>query len=217
MTKKEIIDDVILRITIWKRSNDLELERSQVEHWVGIVGDEIVSDAIKANLMYSSSVPSNYITIERALPFQKDNTLSSSDEGDRNFVEISKTPMGLPYDSGVTHVTTDSGKEILNITYTYLHAARELEMSKPNISNPLYYREQKKIYIEGFSNTMMYGVSRFRNLTIDVYYVPSFTSFNSLEELPIDNDLGMELTDRVEDIARRQHKEINDLINDGVE
>ena len=217
MTKNKIIDDVILRITKGKPSNDIELERAQVSHWVGITANEMATDALKASLGNSSAINGNYIIVEKGLIFTPEVTQGSSEYGNRNYVEILNKPLGLPYDAGIVYVTTDSGKEILSTTHTHISTVRELEMTKPSPSVPVYHREEKKLFIEGFTTTMMYSLYEYHNLTVHVHYVPSMEALDGDEELPISDDLAMELADRVEEIARRQHGQINDLINDGVE
>ena len=67
-TRKQITDDVELRLTQSKPSGDLEVTKSQINRWVDIARDRFVADFLLQNGKYDGFfVPPEYVTIEKGL------------------------------------------------------------------------------------------------------------------------------------------------------
>jgi hypothetical protein len=211
MVKDKLISDIELRITKGKPSDDLELERSLISHWLDIIRDELVFNEIKRDLKAGKGINAAYL--ERELAKEATTEDDTIEEQDRYYISVSKTPMSIPKDAGIVKVQLTDGTPILPTTIRYLDVMEQLPYASPSFARPLYYRIDKKLYINGL------GDNSAEDEYFNVYYIASYSNDEVAEDddFKISDELLPALLDAVEDIARRERQSDEDLENDGIQ
>jgi hypothetical protein len=211
ITREKLISDIELRLTKGKPSDDLELERSQIGHWVDAVRDELVTAQLNKSLRDGKSVNPIYVEKIPCLEIQVDDDTCTTDCYDIGYIELPNNPLGLYRDMGILKVATNENLTVHKTSVTGIELLKDLPFSKATKENLLYYRVGKKIYIEGISKKIT-NLEEFH-----VWYVPSYKDSNitDLEEYKIDDEVLPVLLDAVEEIGRRQLGGQEDLENDG--
>lgn len=211
-TKGKLISDIELRLTMGKPSDDFELERSQIGHWLDILRDEFVKAILEKDIAGKKSINSFYITKEDCLPAVVDDEDCEGDCLPEVKITLATMPMGLTDDKGIVRVATNAGHTVSRSTinmYDYLY---DLPFSKPSEDNLVWRREGKSIYISG-ADLEDVDITYFT-----VYYVPQYSSQDIGEdaEFNVEGDLLSQILDEAEAIGRRQvYGSDEDLENDG--
>jgi hypothetical protein len=165
MTKREFIDDVILQVSQSNPSDDSEIEPDQIAFWGTYHLNDLVKKEIDIETSKARFIPPIYITMEDCLVSEVEASDCTAACKDRLFVTLTGEVMDLPDDGGIVRVMTDEGDTILKASIESLDYIKNLRFAKPSMTNPLYYRQALKIYIEGIK----LAVSDLSKVT--VYYV----------------------------------------------
>ena len=108
VTKKVIIDDIILKLTEASPTDDFSIPRSQISYVLDTARDKIVGDAIYSDLR-KGEIP-NAIYIEK----EAGKAISSEDDGSvecaiRHYVTLTKDPIWVINDRGIMLVQFSNG------------------------------------------------------------------------------------------------------------
>jgi hypothetical protein len=209
-TKSELISDVELRLTKGKPSDDLELERDQIGHWIDVVRDEIVSDFVQSAYKRGDTISSEYIKKEACISFSEET--DSCVENQRKFITLANAVLNLPDDKGIVKIYTNNYEVVYPTFLEELDMVRDMPFSAPTDEMYIYHREgPSKLVVSGINNNPVTAPS------FIVFYIIGAVNSNIPEtsEYPIGNDLTSLLLDRVEEIGRRQlYASVEDLEND---
>jgi hypothetical protein len=215
-TKQELVSDIELRVTRAKPSDDLELEQSQIVHWLEVAANSVVADYLNKKMRSKKIIPPEYIEKVLAIQLTQETAPSNTDDGIRHYLDFSSyNVMPLEKDQGIVRVTTLSGKRVNAVRdEERLETMQNLYFSKPSRENLLWYREGDEIFVSGYGNEITSAVK------LNVYYVPviEIDSLIDTAEVQITDDLVAIILDVVEDMALRQlGADFEDLQNDGTQ
>lgn len=212
MTKEKLISDIELRLTKGKPSDDLELERSQIGHWLDVVRDMLVQQTLNKSITAKDYVHPMYIEKETCLAATMSSESCLTSANQKAELTLSKSPIVLLKDRGIVRVTTSDYQRVDKLDVASIDIINDLPFSKPNQNNLAFYREGDKIIIEGISQHNV-------DLTnFIVYYIPQYTTnpVSESDEFIIAGHLIPVLLDEVENIGRRQiYNSLEDDSNDG--
>jgi hypothetical protein len=215
-TKQELVSDIELRVTRGKPSDDLELDQSQIVHWLDVAANSVVADYLNKKLRSGKPIPPEYVEKVLAIQLQQETAPDNTDEGIRHYLDFSSyNVMPLEKDAGITRVSTLSGKRVHALSdEEHLDVFKYLYFAKPSRENLMWYREGDEIFVVGYGNNITSAVK------LNVYYVPAIDidSLSDTAEVAITDDLIAIILDVVEDMALRQlGAEFEDLQNDGTQ
>lgn len=212
MTLKQIIDDVILRCYGGKPADDNELPRAQVLQWAKEARDGMVKDYLDLIIKNGNPIPTEYVIRETSLAASAEDLPDTEPEDERVYITLEKQPMSLLNDVAVIRVITEDGVMLNKSRSENIDWVKDLRYGKPTAKNPVWYRDNRKIILEGVS---------YKNLKTQyiVYYIPSAASQTLAEtdELTISDELLDPLMARLEQMARMQMDIPADIINDGTD
>jgi hypothetical protein len=153
MTKKELIDDVILQLTQSNPSDDSPLEYTQLAAWLDYYRNLIVTTEINAKIKLDEMIPSLYVFREACIVSELIEEDCDDDCEDRIAVTLANEVMTLDYDSGIIMVQTDEGDQVLKAgDISKITLFRGMRFSKPAEENLVYYRQGVTVYVEGFDS-----------------------------------------------------------------
>lgn len=199
----KLVDDVQLRLTGGKPSDDISLTKGQIRHWIDVSNKTLLPAWIKDK--NGGNVPTAILYPIKCLKPKEEDTCW---EGCSNFyLELDRIPMTLPKDAGVHSVLLG------NRAIHRLESPEELSIYK-NIrfsgNVPYYYREANKLYL--FNHV----VTPYSQYNVNIAISDSEGLPEDAEYPSVDDVIGA-ILDNAEQIGKRQMKEIQDLINDGTE
>lgn len=212
-TKQQLIDDIILRLTKGKPSDDMELEPTQVAFWIDMVLNSLVKQTLDERIRKGlDGIDPEFICYERLIPLRKE----SKDVLGKFYIELCAEPINLIRDRGVIRVATEAtdtepGKGVDKMKMEEIDNLRELKHSKPSLKNIKYHRVKNKLFFYGLDD------NTFHLVTFVIAYVPKTKALEELDDndpIYISDDLLPLIADEVEKIARRQYQSDSDLEND---
>lgn len=212
MTFSTLADDIILRIYSGNPSDDIQLEKSQVVHWLTIYRDSIVRDYLNKVIQAGKAIDTNIISqLTGLVPTQE--LISGDDEcNDKFYITLTKEPLSLINDMGVYHIEDEEGLEIGKTRTEMRSLVRNLRYARPTINNLNWYRIGTMVYIEGLTE------NNFEEKQFTVLYIPSQQGALQTDTVQIGADMISTLVETVEEVARRQMLESKvDAWNNGVE
>lgn len=163
-TKEKLIGDIILQLTQSSPSDDLALEEEQVAYWIQYYLHDLIRREILDYQNKGQMIPPIYIQRDVALELQEEAITDVDDVKQRLYVELVDDVLDLPRDGGIVRVLDYDRNLIQKTSVEELEHLRHLRFAKPSLDNILYYREGKKIFIEGFN-------------TADISFNPVMVSF----------------------------------------
>lgn len=212
MTFSTLADDLILRIYSGNPSDDIQLEKSQVVHWLTIYRDSIVKDYLNKVIQAGKAIDTNLISqLTGLIPAQE--VISGDDDcNDKFYITLTKEPLSLINDMGVYHIEDEEGLELGKTRTEMRSLVRNLRYARPTINNLNWYRIGTKVYIEGLTE------DNFEEKQFTVLYIPSQQDAAESDTVQIGADMLSVLIETVEEVARRQMLESKvDAMNNGVE
>lgn len=212
MTFSTIADDLILRIYSGNPSDDIQLEKSQIVHWLTEYRDSIVKDYLNKVIQAGKAIDTNLISqLTGLVPVQE--VISGDDDcNDKFYITLTKDPLSLVNDMGVYHIEDEEGLEIGKTRTEMRSLVRNLRYARPSINNFNWYRIGTKVYIEGLTE------DSYEEKQFTVLYVPSQQGAVESDTVQLGADMLSLLTETVEEVARRQMIESKvDAMNNGVE
>lgn len=212
MTFSTLADDIILRIYSGNPSDDIQLEKSQVIHWLTIYRDSIVSEYLNKLIQAGKAIDTNVISQLTGLIAAQEVIVGDDDCNDKFYITLTKEPLSLINDMGVYHIEDEEGLEIGKTRTEMRSLMRNLRYARPTINNLNWYRIGTKVYIEGLTE------DSFEEKQFTVLYIPSQQNALASDTVQIGADMLAMLADTVEEVARRQMLESKiDSMNNGVE
>lgn len=212
-TKAELISDVILRVTEGKPSDDLELEPRQVEFWLDIVLNELMSDYIKDRTKSKKPIDEGLLKKEPSKPIELEQ-LNYINPGISEMYFCTSEPI-METDSGsaIVRVLTSDGAFIHKTKVQDIDTVSNMEFSKPTEETLVYYRD-------GDSRVVVLGIPEAMKDVIElvIWYVPKQTisCMSDSDEVKFPYELLPELADRVAELAFKQmYMSVDDTENNG--
>lgn len=203
ITKAEIRDDIILRLTQAQPTSDFEVPNTQIDRWIDIARDRVVSKYIFNSAKYDGSfIDPTYIKTDSFTAMEAGYIYTIAEP-------ILSTPLN---DSSLLRVRVKSVIDAttvraLKVDLFQLDNIETMCQTAPSASKPIVYRKGNIIYFKGFSNVVS-------DYTVEVDYVQAMTGSTtdySISEAHLD-----EITEIAENIGRRElGMLIIDEINDG--
>lgn len=206
MTYQSAIDDLRLKLQKGEDSDDFPVSREQMLLWLKNNVDLIAKEYLDPLIIAGKPVDSVFLQ-RQACELTEEEV---EDCETRNFIELTYKPMGLSEDMGVQKVTTNDGILVDRVRHNFIDILRDLRYSKPSKKHLVWYREGKKIFLEGFENAP--------NTKFIITYIPTTDSLNPSEtsDIRLPDELIQVLMERVEEIALREMQMTIDNQNDGV-
>lgn len=204
MIKKDLIDDLELRFSSGKPSDDDNISRRQLSDWVDMARDSIISTSIEIDF------DTSMIKKEEFLDVVSDN--SSPISGVLYYIELENMPLSNRVNSGVVKVVTNNNKVIYETNTYDIGELNNLCFSKPSSSNLIYYLEGKRLYINGLT------ALSFSENDFIVHYIPSEVDREASEDSeyylsPAYKDLVLKLAYEIG--AQELLEDFSDTENDG--
>lgn len=211
-TRSELISDLELRLSRWKPSDDFELPRSLMSHWLDLARDQVVQADIENSLKENEKIDKKYLKRLNALRPLKEEVPTNIDCGVRFYIDLEEDVMGLKGDVGVWSVVNNAGKILSRYEYDDIDPIKDLHFSKPKVGNQMYYREGTKLFIEGISEELLNRL--YYNATI----VPSdFGDDNDEDSFSADDSLLAIIMEIAEEIGLRNMRVRADIDNNRVD
>lgn len=206
MTYQSVIDDLRLKLQKGEDSDDFPVSREQMLLWLKNNVDLIAKEYLDPLIIAGKPIDSVFLQ-RQACELTEEEV---EDCETRNFIELTYKPMGLSDDMGVQKVTTNDGILVDRVRHNFIDILRDLRYSKPSKKHLVWYREGKKIFLEGFENAP--------NTKFIITYIPTTDSLNPSEtsDIRLPDELIQVLMERVEEIALREMQMTIDNQNDGV-
>ena len=215
-TKGELVSDLELRLTKGKPSDDIELERSQIAHWLDIAANTVLADALMKEKRKFDDIDAQYIKASDYIsPVEE--TLTDVNAAYRRFYIPISTLDILPFrghyrDYGIVRINNNKNQNIVEITYDDSDFYKNLWFASPSCNNIQWYREGGKVFLDGIDSSNA-ASEKFR-----LFYVAPIDSstLEDTDEYPLADNLLSIISDLAEEIGRKQiYESIADLENDG--
>lgn len=211
-TKKELVDDIILRVTKGQPSDDLELEPSQVAFWFDLIAKELVPNYLNSKIKKDEELDSILINTEDDLVGTVEDVAMLDQYSDRVYIEVEEEIIDLKNDNGLVRIITEEGLVVNKVSLAKLDTLNAMTFSRPNRENLLHTRINQRIYIHGLSPLQV-------NLTkFSVWYIPKPNFYGAGDDdiIKLPEDLLNMLSDAVEEKAMRELRQVEpDMENDG--
>ena len=208
VTKKVIIDDIILKLTEANPTDDFSIPRSQISYVLDTARDKIVSDAVYSDLR-KGEIP-NAIYIEK----EAGNAITSEDDGSvdcaiRHYVTLTKDPVWVINDKGIMLVQFSNGTKVERVRHEDLDVLKFLSGAKPTFTNPVWHREGRKLYIDEVTDIQANEIS------VHIHYIPTAGYITDETALyPLDDGLRVAVSDMAVEILK---EEIGGTVDDSVD
>jgi hypothetical protein len=204
-------DDVILRTYSGQVSDDEGLSISQVIHWLVMERNRIAQEYLNGQIRNGAPLDTFYQIREACESAEAEELDCVDDEDERIFLTLERQPLSLFNDAAVNRVLTEEGVMLNKARNESIDWIKEDKYMKPTIKNPVWYRDNKKIILEGVS---------YKNLQDKyiVYYYPTQdpATITGEDEINLSDELMPILMDGVTTIALNEiYRTMKDLQNDG--
>lgn len=210
ITKKHLIDDIILRVTKGAPSDDLELSPRQIAFWFDLVAKELVPKYLDSKLKKNQPISSIMIEIDDNVEGEVESAVMLDAYDDRVYITTTKDIMDAPNDRGVLRIITDEGQKVDRVPIERLDNLNSMTFSKPTRENLLFSKVDQKLYIHGL-NPAHVGI-----VTFSITYLPkiSIIDMEDSDEIKLPDEVIGLISDGVEEKARREMSINPDIEND---
>lgn len=210
-TKGALISDIELRLSRGKPSNDFEIERSQIAHWLDISRDEVVAQKLNTQIASDEDIDPFYIEKigEYTAELESEVPLFCTK---RHVFTIDADILSLLEDRGIDRIVTTGGKILIQSTFDQIEYLQHLWFSKPSNENMMWYREGKKFFVHGLSDITS------KKIKFKVFGVKSNVgeSLTDDDTYPVSDDIIDMVIEKAEQIGLRElYGELEDRSNDG--
>jgi hypothetical protein len=170
-TKAELISDIEIRLSRAKPSDDMEINQSLINFWIDNAANAVLSDHIESLLSRNEDIPAVYVTANRQNSISKETPEPADEQGIRYYVNISDLDvLEISSNHGIVRVTNSGGSVLTPAKYQDIRAMDGLWFSRANKDNMMWYKEDKKIFIDGVTAEL------YNKIKIDVFYIPSINT-----------------------------------------
>lgn len=203
ITKAEIRDDIILRLTQGQPTSDFEIPNAQIDRWIDIARDRVVAEYVFKSAKYDGNfIDPSYIKTDTFGAMLTGYTFLVSEP-------ILSTPLN---DSSLIRVRVKSviGGSTVRASKVDLFQLDNIEVmcqTAPSESKPIVYRKENTLYFKGLSQVVA-------DYTVEVDYVQAMIGSSTDYSI---SEAHLELvTEIAENIGRKElGMIIIDEINDG--
>lgn len=212
VTKKIIIDDIILKVTEAHPTDDFNVPRSQISYLIDTARDELLPKAITNNIRRGKIPNSIYVEKESGKRIYSEEDGSSVKCGLRHYVTLDHDPIWVFGDNGVVLVTINNGTKVDRVRHEELDVIKFLSGAKASATSPVWVREGRRIYIDELTDIQA------NEMKIHVFYIPTL-GFETDETVPykLDDSLRGPVTKYVtNEIIKQVGGTTDDQIEDGV-
>jgi len=210
VTKKVIIDDIILKITEANPTDDFSIPRSQISYVLDTVRDKLVGDAVEKDLKKGQHPNAIYIEKEAG------KVISSEDDGSaecaiRHYVTLTKDPIWVANDLGIMLIQFSNGTKAERVDHKDLDVIKFLSGAKATFKNPIWHREGRKVYVDELTDIQA------NEITVHAHYIPTAGYITDETALyPIDDGLRVAASDMAVEILKEElGGTVDDSIDDG--
>ena len=206
MTKRQLIDDVVIRLAGFKPSDDLEISDTLVGFWIDNARSMIISQMMEQGMGIDFS---DYAVLYEDLKIEnKERGMESLKEDKWFFVDLPTSVMSLSNDEGIMSVYMQDGREVKRYNLTDRVRFKNLRFGKPSDDVPVYTRIGDELRFEGGNESWReYG-------RVSVLLVPE-----NVEDLdsfyPIDSSIVPQVLQMAEETGRRTLGIPQDVKDDG--
>jgi hypothetical protein len=214
VTKKKLIDDIILRVTKGAPSDDLELESAQVAFWFDLVAKTAAVDYLNAKIANRETIDPIFITVEDNKTATVEDVTMLELCKDRVYITTTNQPLTLINDYGIIRVITEEGTFINNVPLEELDTISKLTFGRPSRENLLYTRIDSKIYIHGLKPQHV-SIIKF-----SVAYIPTIeiSALADGDTVKLSDSLLATISEAVEKMALKEIYQIDpDVTNDAMD
>ena len=206
MTKRELIDDVVIRLAGFKPSDDLEISDTLIGFWIDNARSMIISQMVEQGMGIDFG---DYAVLYENLEIKdKEREMESLTEDKWFFGTLPTSVMSLTNDEGVISVYMQDGREVKRYNLTDRVRFKNLRFGKPSDDVPIYTRRGDELYFEGGNESWR------ENGRVSVLLVPE-----NVEDLdsfyPIDSSIVPQVLQMAEETGRRTLGIPQDVKDDG--
>jgi hypothetical protein len=213
MNYGRLADDLILRLSKSAPSDDLELEKGQIQYLLAQHRDQVYTEylnsLLKNNQPLETTGKSRYTG--NTLFLEDEEVVGIDDE--RMYVEVPHHPLPLINDMGVIQVLTQEYQEVLRYRIENFTVYNHLRFAKASPKNICFYKDGKRIIIKGLTRKN----KDYDKFIIDYYPSQGSQTIISGTEVQLPDALLPTLLDRVEEVLRRTMELEEDTKNDGAQ
>lgn len=214
ITRSELISDIELRIYQGKPSDDSELSRSQIGHWIDSARGLVLAEKINKDLSKGLQISPLYVEKEDCIPLESElSDCNGSCYQGRFYIEMESEIMTLYKDMGLIRIVDNYGRSLIGTDQNFSEILSDLPYVGTSNSRQTYFREKKRIFISKNSKNSM-----------PLYKYTVFFIRDGVDNLddtmpyPIEESLIPIILEEVEKIARRQMIDgVSDMDNDGTD
>ena len=208
MKKKELIDDVILRLTAFKISDDLEIPDSLVGFWLDTTRSALINKMLQEN---GGTELSDYAVLYENIKIETEaRGMEDINEENWHFIDLPTSLLSLMNDAGLLSVYNQAGIEVKRFRVTDRIRFKHLRFAKPSDDVSTYTRQKDRLFFEGGNDSWR------KKGYVSVLMIPEDTTdLGADEEYPIDATIVPTLLNMCEEIGRRALGIPEDLKNDG--
>lgn len=191
-TKAQVISDIEASLHQGAPSNSAETEWEQLAFWASYELNQLVATECNSKVAKGEMIPPLYIKRTAIEIPEAEANADVEDEDERAFITLDVEILTLNKDAGCVQVLTDEYDELKKTDIATIQQFKKLRFSRPTIENPLYYRVDDKIFIEGFEASEL----PFSKLFVD--YVPKqdLTTLADADEVLVSDLIMPELINR---------------------
>lgn len=213
-TRKQLIDDIVLRIYSGKPSDDIELEDTQIAYWIDFIRNGMVAIELNRASSKNKLLSSIYQIRETDKQLVKETGVNYdfNDTDFRYFTTTEKDVLPLDNNRGIVRINDNYGRNLSPIDVNSSDWMQNLPYGGVTTAKQSFYLEEgNKVFIE----TSTESTKDF--YYYDIVYIPMVSTDTVLDtdEYPIEEQLIEPLLEKVEAVARRQMSGVSDLDNDG--
>jgi len=207
-TKKQIVDDLILRVTQSKPSSDFEVPKTLVERFVEVARDEFI-----ANLLVETSKGDCHFRDPSYVVSEVDLALTSVTNSDELKATIVQPILTVPRnDYGLIRVrihakTGDKYTRAKKVDLLTIDDINAMEFTAPSVRHPVVYRKEQVLYfsglLAGYTSTHDVYVDYIESMVgSDVDFSisgPHVKPVTEIAEMTLRQTLGLMIVDTVND------------------
>jgi hypothetical protein len=208
-TKREMVDDIELRLTQGKPSADFEIPKAQIGRWVDVARDKYVTEYIVQTFKFGGVHDVDPLYIENAT-----GSLTAV-TGIGHKTTLGRDILSIPpQDAGIVqvrliHTATDTYTKVLQTDIFTNDLVEDMEFSSSTLAKPTFYRIGRALYIKGLGSITV------GDYTVDIQFIEGMTGGGN--EYKVSDSHAYDITLLAEEIGRRElgMSPLADEVNDG--
>jgi hypothetical protein len=214
MTKKEFVSDVILQLTQGAPSQDFQLDEEQVLFWGTTTLNDLKKREIELELRKGNVIPPIYITRQEGLTLTEEAIAEIDGKKQRMWLQLTDEIIDLAKDQGLIQIQDYDYNLVYKASLERLQMLNVMRFAKPSLNNLVYFRQGKKIFIEGIKTSEIDAAL----FIVDYIKKDDLTTYGDNDDLILSDQLIPLLIDNVVQKGKLQMYGTQvDMTNDGVD